>query len=141
MHFAVNPQKHLFASCSYFVLEIYEYDPSGKKCPTLKFKKQLGKYQYKFSTDEHVVFAKMKEGCDPVSVDIVGTENHIYLLTQDPEQRKQRNILVLDWKGNPVKLLKTGQRVMCFAVDEENQMGYGIIQDPEDKLVSFKYNL
>ena len=40
-----------------------------------------------------------------------------------------------------VKLLKTGQRVMCFAVDEENQMGYGIIQDPEDKLVSFKYNL
>lgn len=140
-HFAVNPQKHLFASCSYFVLEIYEYDPSGKKCPTLKFKKQLGKYQYKFSTDEHVVFAKMKEGCDPVSVDIVGTENHIYLLTQDPEQRKQRNILVLDWKGNPVKLLKTGQRVMCFAVDEENQMGYGIIQDPEDKLVSFKYNL
>lgn len=29
-HFAVNPQKHLFASCSYFVLEIYEYDPSGK---------------------------------------------------------------------------------------------------------------
>ena len=95
-------------------LEIYEYDPSGKKCPTLKFKKQLGKYQYKFSTDEHVVFAKMKEGCDPVSVDIVGTENHIYLLTQDPEQRKQRNILVLDWKGNPVKLLKTGQRVMCL---------------------------
>ena len=83
----------------------------------------------------------MKEGCDPVSVDIVGTENHIYLLTQDPEQRKPRNILVLDWKGNRVKLLKTGQRVMCFAVDEENQMGYGIIQDPEDKLVSFKYNL
>ena len=67
-----------------------------------------------------------------------GHGNHIYLLTQDPEQRKQRNILVLDWKGNPVKLLKTGQRVMCFAVDEENQMGYGIIQDPEDKLVSFK---
>ena len=80
----------------------------GKRCPTLKFKKQLGKYKYKFSTDE---------------------------------QRKQRNILVLDWEGNPVKLLKTGQRLMCFAVDEENQMGYGIIQDPEDKLVSFKYNL
>ena len=29
----------------------------------------------------------------PVSVNIVGTANHIYLLTEDPEHRKQRNIL------------------------------------------------
>lgn len=51
-YFAVNAPKHLFASCSFFVLDIYEYDPSGKKCPSLKFRKQLGKYEYDFSTQE-----------------------------------------------------------------------------------------
>ena len=46
--------------------------------------------------------------------------------------------MVLDWDGNPVKLLKTGKRVTCFTIDEKARIGYCIIQDPEDKLVSFR---
>lgn len=51
---------------------------------------------------------------------------------------RRRNIQVLDWEGNPVKLLKTGKRVMCLDVDEKTRTGYCVIQDPEAKLFTFK---
>lgn len=135
--FAVNTNKHLFASCSYFVLEIYDYDPMGKNLPELKFRKQLGKYEYDFKVGGRVS-ATMRTGADPASVDIVNGGDFLYVLTQDDKNRRCRNIMVLDWDGNPVKLLKTGKRVTCFTIDEKARIGYCIIQDPEDKLVSFR---
>lgn len=135
--FAVNTGKHLFASCSYFALEIYEYDPKGKNLPVLKYRKQLGKYEYDFETGGRVS-ARMHSGADPASVDIVSGEEYLYVLTQDGENRRCRNIMVLDWEGNPVKLLKTGKRITCLAVDEKSGMGYCIVQEPEDKLMAFK---
>ena len=40
--FIKHPSKPYFASCSSFVLEIYEYDSTGINLPQLVFKKQLG---------------------------------------------------------------------------------------------------
>ena len=65
----------------------------------------------------------------------------MYVLIQDEENRKHRNIMVLDWEGNPVKLLKSGKRITCLAVDEKEGVGYCIIRDPEDTLVSFKLSV
>lgn len=136
--FAVNTDKHLFASCSYFCLEIYEYDPSGNRLPELKFRKQLGKYEYDYEVGGRVM-AKKRPGADLVSVDIVSGGEYLYILTQDEENKKHRNIMVVDWEGNPVKLLKTGKRITCFTVDENERAGYCIFQDPDDKLASFRF--
>lgn len=135
--FAINTDKHLFASCSYFALEIYSYDSQGMDAPELRYRKQLGKYEYDFESGGRVT-AKMRPGADPASVDIVSGGEHLYVLVQDEKNRKHRNIMVLDWAGKPVKLLKSGKRITCLAVDEKEGVGYCIIQDPEDKLVSFR---
>lgn len=135
--FAINTDKHLFASCSYFVLEIYSYDSKGMDAPELKYRKQLGKYEYDFESGGRVT-ATMRPGADLVSVDIVSGGEYLYVLIQDEKNRKHRNLMVLDWAGKPIKLLKSGKRITCLAVDEKEGVGYCIIQDPEDKLVSFR---
>lgn len=135
--FAINTDKQLFASCSYFALEIYSYDSEGMNVPKLKYRKQLGKYEYDFQSGGRIT-ATMRAGADLASVDIVSGGEYLYVLIQDEENRKHRNIMVLDWEGRPIKLLKSGKRITCLAVDEEEKTGYCIIQDPEDTLVSFK---
>ena len=49
--------------------------------------------------------------------------------------------MILDWNGNPIKLLKSNKRIICFDIDENKGKGYAIINDPEDKLVMFNLNL
>ena len=58
-HFAVNPKN------IYLLHALILFWKSMNMTRQVK-NVRIGKYQYKFSTDEHVVFAKMKEGCDPV---------------------------------------------------------------------------
>lgn len=118
-------------------LEIYSYDSKGMDAPELRYRKQLGKYEYDFESGGRVT-TKMRPGADLASVDIVSGEEYLYVLVQDEKNRKHRNIMVLDWAGKPVKLLKSGKRITCLAVDEKEGVGYCIIQDPEDKLVSFR---
>lgn len=67
--------------------------------------------------------AKMRPGVGLVSVDIVSGGEYLYILTQDEENKKHRNIMVVDWEGNPLKLLKTGKRITSFTVDENGRAG------------------
>jgi len=134
--FAVNVSQHLIVSCSPFVLEIYRYDPEGKQLPKLKFRKQLGRYEYDFVANRRVSASLRKES-DPSAVDVFGGNKYLYVLMKAGKQRKQRNIMVLDWNGNPVKLLISKKHITCFTIDEKEKCGYCIIRDPEDELVSF----
>lgn len=136
--FAVNTNKHLFASCSYFVLEIYKYDPTGNELPKLKFRKQLGNYEYDFKAGKRVS-TTIRPGADLVSIDVINGGEYLYIITQDDKNRKNRNIMVIDWDGKPVKLLKSGKRITCLEIDEKENIGYCIIKDPEDKLVYFNF--
>lgn len=134
--FAINTSKRLFASCSYYVLDIYEYGEEGE-LPRLKMRKQLGKYEYDY-VSSGMISTQVKPGSGLASIDIVGGKDHLYVLIQDEENRRNRNIMVLDWEGNPVKLLKSGHRIACFAIDEQEKTGYCVLQDEEDQLASFK---
>lgn len=135
--FAINTEKKVFASCSYFVLELYKYTTDSSIVPELKMKKQLGHYEYDYINGD-IVKTKMKEGCDLASIDVVSGNKYLYVLIQDAENRKNRNIMILDWDGNPIKLLKSGKRIICFSIDEENKTGYCIVEDTEYDLYSFK---
>ena len=137
--FAVNTQRNVFASCSYFVLEIYKYALDGFTVPELKLKKQLGLYEYDY-INEGFVKTKMREGCGLAAVDVIAGEKYLYVLIQDSANRKNRNIMVLDWDGNPIKLLKSNKRIICFAIEEKHNMGYCIVEDPEYDLFSFELN-
>lgn len=135
--FAVNVKNNTFASCSYFVLELFKFAPKSSEIPILKFRKQLGHYEYDYINTD-VVKTKMKEGCGLAAVDVMAGEKYLYVLIQDATNKKCRNIMILDWDGNPIKLLKSGKRIICFSVDEEHGMGYCIVEDPEYDLYSFK---
>ena len=134
--FALNEKRHQFAVSSYYALEIYEYTPSSSQLPRLQVKKKLGNYAYDY-TDGKRISAKLREGSDLACADVMAGDDYLYLLIQDRDNRKHRNILVMDWKGHPVKLLKSNKRITCFCIDEKEGKGYCIIRDPEDTLVSF----
>ena len=117
-------------------MEIYQYDPEGRQLPKLKFRKQLGRYEYDFVAGGRVSASLHKES-DLGAVDVFGGNKYLYVLMKAGKLKKQRNIMVLDWKGNPVKLLIGKKHITCFTIDEKEKRGYCIIRDPEDKLVSF----
>ena len=132
--FAVNKKRQKLVSCSYFVLEIF--DIKGDVMPELAFRKQLGRYTYDYIATEQIR-TKMRTGCDPVTIDVVATDEYLYLLMQDSDNKKNRNIAVIDWSGEPVKLLKSGKRILCFTIDEKERKGYCAVEDGEIKLMSF----
>ncbi len=134
--FIKHPSKPYFASCSSFVLEIYEYDSTGINLPQLVFKKQLGNYSYNY-TAGNILTANVKDGSDPEAKELACSAKYIYVVIQSGEDRKKSNIMVLDWDGNPVKLLKSDKTITCLSIDENSNRGYCIIEDPEDKLVYF----
>ncbi|RHR91209.1 BF3164 family lipoprotein [Parabacteroides sp. AF14-59] len=134
--FTKNETKNLFASCSWFILEIYKYEPNKLKIPTLIFQKQLGKYSYDYTTTDHIS-TKMRKGSDPCVTEITSSSKYIYMIIQSKENKKNRDIMVIDWNGNPIKLLKSDKRITCLTVDEKSKKAYCIIEDPEDKLVYF----
>lgn len=135
--FAKHPKKPLFVSCSSYVLEVYDYASDGDKLPTPLWKKQLGKYSYDF-TSGNIITANEKEGSDPKTLELTCSEEYIYVVIQSKEAENNCNIMILDWSGKPVKLLKSDKRITCLAIDDNKKQGYCIIEDPEDKLVFFE---
>ena len=118
------------------MLEIYEYDSTGINLPQLVFKKQLGNYSYNY-TAGNILTANVKDGSDPEAKELACSAKYIYVVIQSGEDRKKSNIMVLDWDGKPVKLLKSDKTITCLSIDENSNRGYCIIEDPEDKLVYF----
>ncbi|MDH6534689.1 hypothetical protein D0T51_10225 [Parabacteroides sp. 52] len=134
--FIKHPTKNIFASCSGYVFEIYTYDSGKKTLPNLLFKKQLGSYSYSY-TEDGILTANAHTDSDPMAIDLACSDTYIYIITQSADNRKKRDIMVLDWEGNPIKLLKSDKCIVCLTVDEESGKGYCVIEDPEDTLVSF----
>lgn len=135
--FGKHPNKNIFVSCSGYILETYQYDDKNE-VPQMLRQMQLGKYSYRYVTNG-MISTKLKEGSDPSVTELACTEDYIYLVVQSKENRKNRDIMVFDWDCRPVKLLKSNKPILCLTVDEKNNKGYCIIEDPEEKL--FYFNL
>lgn len=133
--FAKHPTRNLFASCSPYVLEIFRFEMEHPAVPIRIFQKQLGEYAYDF-TSGNFITAKAKAGSDPAIYEIACSEKFIYLIKGITS--KNYEILIIDWTGQPVKLLTTDKQISCLTVDEKEGKGYACISDPEDKLVWFE---
>lgn len=134
--FAKHPTKNRFVSCSGYVMEVFSFDPQGNTLPELVFRKMLGKYSYDFTEGEFVT-AKVRQGSDPGMRELACTEKYIYIVISSKSDKTKRNIMVIGWDGQPVRLLKSDKMIKSFLIDEAAGKGYCIIQDPEDKLVCF----
>lgn len=134
--FLKHPTKQLFVSCSKYILEIYSYDSKGKELPTLLFKKKLGKYSYKYQSGD-LVTVNENEGSDPKVITSACSSKYIYLVIEAGEKREKCNIMVLDWNGDPIQLLKSDKKISSIAIDEKSNKAYCSVETPEDKLVSF----
>lgn len=135
--FAKHPTKPLFASCSGYVLEIYAADLVGNELPRLLFKKQLGKYSYAYTT-EGLITARTKQGSDPSVHELACSSAYLYMVIPSKTNKEHMDIMVVDWNGQPVKLLKSDKKITCLTIDEKAGRGYCIIEDPEETLAFFE---
>ncbi|MDY3070555.1 MAG: BF3164 family lipoprotein [Parabacteroides sp.] len=75
----------------------------------------------------------------------LGTSEHFYVLymgnyVRVPDYKFMgKHVFVFDWEGNPKTHYQLDQGVSYITVDETNRVIYGISDDPEYHLVSFKY--
>lgn len=75
----------------------------------------------------------------------LGTSEHFYVLYMGNYVRVPdykflgKHVFVFDWEGNPKTHYQLDQGVSYITVDEANRVIYGISDDPEYHLVSFKY--
>ena len=132
--FAKHPSEALFASGSWYVLEIFRYDPAGVNPPQRQFQKQLGRYSYDH-TSGNMVTATVRPGSDLAVSGICCSEKYIYLIR--PLTTASCEILVVNWAGEPVMKLESDKYVSCLTIDEKAGKGYACITDPEDRLVWF----
>ena len=135
--FGRNDALHRFASCSGYALDIYQYDPEKATIPQVYRQIQLGKYQYDYNT-EGFITTKLRSGSDLCVTEMAVTTEYLYLVAQSQTNKRNRDIWVVDWDGNPVKRLCSDKRILCLTIDESHHRGYAIIEDPEEKLVSFQ---
>jgi len=134
--FVKHPTENKFVSCSSFVLQIFSYNKKEAIIPRLLFQKQLGKYEYDFTTTGGFS-ATLRKGSDPEVIDLACSENYIYLIVQNKKNRKMRDIEVIDWQGNPVKYLNCNKKIICLTIDKKEKKGYCVIEDPEEHLAWF----
>ena len=134
---AKHPSKNLFATSSRYALDVYSYDPTGKKLPTLAFRKQLGNYYYQYTTGDITMVSESNDS-DPQIKGIFCSDRYIYLLREVKEDENASDILMIDWDGAPKRILKSNKRIDCLFVDENEHRGYCIILDPESKFCHFE---
>ena len=74
----------------------------------------------------------------------VATDDCFYVLydgrvynQNSPERYLQRNLLVFDWEGKPLKHYQLSEGIIHFSLDEKNRVIYGVSDYPDFHIVSF----
>ncbi|MDR1182246.1 MAG: TolB-like 6-bladed beta-propeller domain-containing protein [Bacteroidales bacterium] len=61
----------------------------------------------------------------------------VYDQSKEMNENKGSLICIYDWDGNPVELLQFNKNRSCLVIDEKENRGYVIAQDPDDALMYF----
>lgn len=103
---------------AYFNFPIISIVPSdGEKTITVQIGGKLPKYTSGNGVDPHFY-----------SVDICSSDENIYVLFDDPDDKRNMSIIVLDWDGQPVARYRT-PRLTCFTFDEPNKRFIAMLED------------
>ena len=134
--FVKHPTLPLFATCSNYVLEIYTYKEDGICIPELLFKKQLGFYNYTF-THQNIITAKNSQTSSPEIKGIACSDKYLYLIRNTENSSYKKEILVVDWKGNPIQLLQSYENITNIVISEKEKRAYCLVLEPEFQLKYF----
>lgn len=100
----------------------------GSSCTTVQVGKTLPKYSSESDMDNDFYFQ-----------DMCSTQERIYALYDDHENKDEMSILVFEWDGSPVARYRV-PRLTCFAVDENNKRFIAIQEDDSDGVcIELKY--
>ncbi|MDR1646090.1 MAG: TolB-like 6-bladed beta-propeller domain-containing protein [Tannerellaceae bacterium] len=137
--FEKHPSAPLFLTYSPHVFEIYDYS-AGISTPTLVKRMCIGNYNYLYTDNETMLAVESGMDVEKGIISVSCSSKHIYIL-YDYDNAGHENpvtkIQVIDWNGNPVKLLNLPKRGTCLHIDEEEEIGYMIVEDPDDTLMYF----
>lgn len=64
-------------------------------------------------------------------IDICSTEEHFFVLYDNPNNAKQMEILVFSWDGSPVAKYSV-PRLTCFTIDKKAKRFVGLMEDDKD---------
>jgi hypothetical protein len=135
--FDKHPTAPLILTYSPHVLEIYD---SEVYPPALLHSMCIGDYNYSYVDNENMLAVENGKDIEKGIISVSCSSDYIYILydyakaNQDPDTKIQ----VIDWSGKPVKILNIPKGIgKCLYIDEKEEKGYIIIEDPDDTLMYF----
>ncbi|GHT65360.1 hypothetical protein AGMMS50239_24950 [Bacteroidia bacterium] len=138
VNFEKHPTSSLFLGYSSHVLDIYDYS-SKIDCATLVKRIPMGKYNYTFTTGQ-ILSAEKGADVEKGIVSVSCSSKYIYIVynsKKNNSEKKDSQIYVIDWDGNPIKVLNPQKNITCLYIDEKENKGYIIAQESDDTLMYF----
>lgn len=136
--FIKNPIKPFFISYSSHILEIFDFSTIGN--PTLIKNIVMGNYEYSYVDDGSVLSTNRNYDTEKGITTASCTADYIYVVynfQKENEKDTKTQIQIINWNGEPIKALNFEKNITCLFIDEKENRGYIIIQDPDDTLAYF----
>lgn len=137
--FGFHEKRKCLTAVTSHVLELWKYD-----CDSLLLQKRilLSQYGYQYNVGDETASAVANDDVEIGVKRIYSTENYIYLLydpnTTEMYYKKEAyldsEIWIFDWEGQPVKKIKTKNKLICFCVDEVIGKIYCIMNAPDPSI-------
>ena len=138
--FEKHPSQKMFVAYSGHVLGIYKYE-SIYQDPILRKEILLSNYNYKFIDNGTLLTAERDDDVERGILTVACSANYIYMVynpnKKGGEDMLSHQIKIIDWNGNPIKQLNINKQATCLVIDEIEEKGYIIANDPEDTLMYF----
>lgn len=137
--FEKHPTAPLFVTYSSHVLEIYRYDLSEHQTFLIK-SIPIGDYSYSYVENKTIISTDKENGVERGIMSLGCSSQYIYIVyNPNKNSNKEINtqIQIIDWDGNPVKILHSDKEITCLTIDEKEGKGYVIVRDPDDSLMYF----
>jgi hypothetical protein len=132
--FTTNKSKTLLASVTSHTLDIMNY---SQHIPLLEKSIYLSEYKYNFEEGDQWARSLKDRKTENGVRRIYSTDSYIYLLydpNKDDNKKKNTEIWIFNWTGNPIKKIILDDFVYTFCVDSQDNNLYGIANVPEPSL-------
>jgi hypothetical protein len=138
--FEKHPSKKKFIAYSGHILGIYSYE-SIHQAPVLLKEFLFSQYRYTFSENDMYLSTERDDGVERGILNVFCSSNYIYIVYNPNKEGEDKSlahlIKIIDWNGNPIKILKPNKIISCLTIDETEKRGYIIAEDPDDTLMYF----
>jgi hypothetical protein len=137
--FEKHPTVSKYVSYSPHTIEIYDYS-SNIFHPELVKSMPMGNYRYSYIDDGSILTAKSDDNTERGIATVTCSSKYIYIVynpNTNSSQKLENQIRIIDWEGNPVKIINTDIQISCLTICDNDASGYLIARNPNDILMRF----